>query len=149
LTRSIALIAFSMGLAACGPHIAKSSTSQSQMTPADAFQCVLKQFEQLGYQRTMYDKDALRASARKVNPKITFSNVQFRKTWDRLEVEIGPGASGTDLKVTPSTAAEYFGQTGTILDQLKTSDEATQAAAALQQACQAGPPPAPAPASQP
>jgi hypothetical protein len=138
-----------MGLAACGPHIAKSSTSQSQMTPADAFQCVLKQFEQLGYQRTMYDKDALRASARKVNPKITFSNVQFRKTWDRLEVEIGPGASGTDLKVTPSTAAEYFGQTGTILDQLKTSDEATQAAAALQQACQAGPPPAPAPASQP
>ena len=83
----------------------------------------------------MYDKDALRASARKVNPKITFSNVQFRKTWDRLEVEIGAGGTGTDLKVTPSTAAEYFGQTGPVYEQLKTSVQASQAAQSVQQAC--------------
>jgi hypothetical protein len=150
LTRSVALLAVSLGLAACGSSIAKSSTTQSQMTPPDALQCVLKQFEQLGYQRTMYDKGAFRAAGRKENPKITFSNTQFRKTWDRLEVEIGPGASGTDLKVTPSTAAEYFGQTGTVYDQLKTSDDATEAAKAVQQSCHAGAPaPAPAPTSQP
>jgi hypothetical protein len=151
LTRSFVLLAVLIGLVGCAPNIAKSATAQSQMAPPDALQCVLKQFEQLGYQRTMYDKDEFRAAARKVNPKITFSNVQFRKTWDRLDVEIGPGASGTDLKVTPSTAAEYFVQTGPVYDQLKTSDEATQAAAALQQACRTGPPPAPAPApsSQP
>jgi 2-oxoglutarate dehydrogenase E2 component (dihydrolipoamide succinyltransferase) len=114
----------------------------------------MKEFEQLGYQRTMYDKDDLRTSARKVNPKITFSDVQFRKTWDRLEVEIGPGASGTDVKVTPSTAAEYFTQIGPTYNQLKTSDEATQAAQAVQQACHAAAPAAPAaqpagPAPQP
>jgi hypothetical protein len=109
----------------------------------------MKQFEQLGYQRTMYDKDALRTSARKVNPKITFSNVQFRHTWDRLDVEIGAGASGTDLKVTPSTVAEYFTQMGPTFNQVKTSDEAAQAAGAVQQACRTGPAPAPAPSSQP
>ena len=135
MTRSVALLSVAVALAACGPTIAKSSTSQSQLAPPDALQCVLKHFDQLGYQRTMYDKDALRASARKVNPKITFSNVQFRKTWDRLEVEIGAGGTGTDLKVTPSTAAEYFGQTGPVYEQLKTSVQASQAAQSVQQAC--------------
>ena len=134
-----------MGLAACGSNIGKPSTSESQLPPPDALQCVMKQFEQLGYQRTMYDKDEFRASGRKVNPKITFSNVQFRRTWDRLDVEIGPGASGTDLKVTPSTAAEYFGQTGPNYNQLKTSDEATEAAKAVQAACRTAPAAAPAP----
>src|SRR5262249_45065548 len=147
LTRSAAFLAITAGLAACGPSIAKSSASQSQLAPPDALACVMKQFEQLGFQRTMYDKDEFRTSARKVNPKITFSNNSFRKTWDRLEVEIRAGESGTDLKVTPSTAAEYFGQIGPYYDQLKTSDEATQAAHAVQQACISGSPAAP--ASQP
>jgi hypothetical protein len=154
LTRSVAFIAVSIGLAGCGSNIAKSSTSQSQLAPADALQCVLNQFEQIGYQRTMYDKGEFRASGRKVNPKITFSNVQFRKTWDRLDVEIAPGTGGTDLKVTPSTAAEYFGQTGTFYNQLKTSDAAVAAAKGVEQACHAGQPPTsapqpPAPAPQP
>lgn len=99
----------------------------------------MKQFEQLGFQRTMYDKDDLRAASRKVNSKITFSNVQFRKAWDRLDVQVSSGASGTDLKVTPSTVAEYFGQTGPSYNQLTTSEEANQAAQALEQACGAGP----------
>jgi hypothetical protein len=88
----------------------------------------------------MYDKDDLRTSARKVNPKITFSNVQFRKTWDRLDVEVGAGANGTELKVTPATAAEYFTQTGPTYNQLKTSDQATQAAQAVQRECGAATP---------
>jgi len=142
LTRSVAILA-SLGIVACGSSIAKPTTTASQLAPPDALQCVMKQFEQLGYQRTMYDKDEFRTSGRKVNPKITFSNVQFRRTWDRLDVEIGPGASGTEVKVTPSTAAEYFGQTGPNYTQLKTSDEAAQAAAAVQQVCRAAAPPAP------
>jgi hypothetical protein len=156
LTRSAVLLA-SLGIVACGPSIAKPTTSESQLAPPDALQCVMKQFEQLGYQRTMYDKDEFRTSGRKVNPKITFSNVQFRRTWDRLDVEIGPGTSGTEVKVTPSTAAEYFGQTGPNYTQLKTSDEAAHAAAVVQQACRvaapaappSGPPPQPAPAAPP
>jgi hypothetical protein len=147
LTRSAALLAVAAGLAACGPSIAKPSTSESQLAPPDALQCVMKEFEQLGFQRTMYDKDELRASGRKVNPKITFSNVQFRKTWDKLDVEIGAGKTGTNLKVTPSTSAEYFTQQGPTFNQLKTSDEANQAAQTLQQACRTAPPPAAQPAA--
>jgi hypothetical protein len=96
----------------------------------------------------MYDKDDLRTSARKVNPAITFSNVQFRKTWDRLDVQIASGASGTDLKVTPSTAAEYFTQTGPTFNQLKTSEPANQAAQAVQRACITAAPSPPAPSQQ-
>jgi len=40
----------------------------------------MKTFQVLGFERTMYDQDELRTSARKENPKITFSNTQFRKT---------------------------------------------------------------------
>jgi hypothetical protein len=144
LIKTAPLVASALLLAACGRSIATSSVAESQLAPPDAFQCVMKQFETLGYQRTSYDKDALRTSARKVNPKISFSNVQFRKTWDRLDVEIHAGAKGTDVTVTPSTAAEYFGQTGPIYNQLKTSDDATQAAQALQHACGAAPAGAPA-----
>jgi len=135
LTRPALLLTAIVALVACSHAIATTSTSQSQLAPPDALQCVMKQFEQLGFQRTMYDKDDLRTSARKVNPKITFSNVQFRKTWDRLDVQVAPGANGTDLKVTPSTAAEYFTQTGPTFNQIKTSEPAVEAAQAVQRAC--------------
>jgi hypothetical protein len=61
-------------------------------------------------------------------------------------VQVQAGAKGTDLKVTPSTAAEYFGQTGPVLNQLETSTEAKEAATTLQQACSSSataPPPSP------
>ena len=148
MTRSVALLAVPVALAGCAHAIATTSTSQSQLAPPDALQCAMKQFEQLGFQRTMYDKDELRTSGRKVNPKITFSNVQFRKTWDRLDVQVAAGPNGTDLKATPSTVAEYFGQTGPTFNQIKTSDEANQAAQALQQACRTEAAPAPSPTQQ-
>jgi hypothetical protein len=146
LIKTAPIVATAFLLAACGRAIATASVSESQLAPPDAFQCVMKEFEVLGYQRTSYARDALRTTARKVNPKITFSNVQFRKTWDRLEVQVQAGAKGTDLKVTPSTAAEYFGQTGPVLNQLETSAEAKDAAATLQQACSSS---ATAPAASP
>jgi hypothetical protein len=83
----------------------------------------------------MYDKDELRTSARKVNPKITFSNVQFRKTWDRLEVQVRPGAKGTDVNVTATTVAEYFSQNALNYNYLPPSDDVKQAAQAIQSAC--------------
>lgn len=135
MIKTALLVASAVALAGCGRAIATSSVSESQLAPADAFQCVMKEFETLGYQRTSYDKDALRTTARKVNPKITFSNVQFRKTWDLLEAQAQAGAAGTDLKVTASTAAEYFGQTGPVLNTIETSPEAKEAAATLQRTC--------------
>jgi len=135
LTKTALFVPSAVLLAACSHAIATSSISESQLAPPDAFQCVIKEFETLGYQRTSYDKDALRTAARKVNPRITFSNVQFRRTWDLLEVQAQAGAKGTDLKVTTSTAAEYFGQTGPILNTIETSAEAKDAAAAMQRTC--------------
>jgi hypothetical protein len=146
LIKTAPLVAIAAVLAACGHAIATASLSESQLAPPDAFQCVMREFDVLGYQRTSFDKARLLTTARKVNPKITFSNVQFRKTWDRLEVQVQAGAKGTDLKVTPSTAAEYFGQTGPVLNQLETSTEAKEAATTLQQACSSSataPPPSP------
>jgi hypothetical protein len=148
LIKTAPLVAFAVLLAACGHAIATSSVSQSQLAPPEALKCVMDQFEKLKFQRMSYDTDRYRTSARRVNPKITFSDVQFRKTWDRLDVEIGAAAGGTDVKVTPSTVAEYFTQTGPTYDQLKTSEDADQAAQTIQRACSAAAPAPAAPAPQ-
>jgi hypothetical protein len=95
----------------------------------------MKAFRDLGFQRTMYDEEDLRTSARKENPKISFSNTQFRKAWDRLDVDIGPGAAGTEMEILTVTEAEYFSQTGKILEQLPPSAEVQQAARDVQARC--------------
>jgi hypothetical protein len=95
----------------------------------------MKAFQALGFQRTMYDRDELRTSARKENPKITFSNTQFRKTWDRLDVHVRAGTTGTDLDIATVTEAEYFSQNGKNFERVTPSPEAQQAARDLQTRC--------------
>jgi hypothetical protein len=95
----------------------------------------MKAFRDLGFQRTMYDEEDLRTSARKENPTINFSNPQFRKAWDRLDVDIGPGAAGTEMEILTVTEAEYFNQTGKVLEQLPPSAEVHQAARDVQARC--------------
>jgi hypothetical protein len=95
----------------------------------------MKAFKDLGFQRTMYDEEDLRTSARKENPTISFSNPTFRKAWDRLDVDIGPGSAGTELEILTVTEAEYFNQTGKVLEPLRPSAEVQQAARKLQAAC--------------
>ncbi len=122
-------------LTACGQSVATSSVTPSQLPPAAAFECVMKEFETLRFQRTMYDKDELRTSARRENPKITFSNTQFRKTWDRLDVAVKPGKVGSDVSVTGVTEAEYFSQNGKNYIPQKPSDEVKQASSTIQNKC--------------
>jgi hypothetical protein len=122
-------------LAACGRPVASSSVAPSDMAPPDAFQCVMQTFQALGFQRTMYDQGDLRTSARKVNPKITFSNTQFRKTWDRLDVDVQAGSTGTGINVQATTEAEYFSQNGKNFERLSPSPEVQQAAEQLQARC--------------
>ena len=135
MTRIVSLLASAVLVTACGRAIATSSVSQSQLAPPDAFKCVMDQFQKLKFQRMSYDTDALRTSARRVNPKITFSNVQFRKTWDRLDVQIQAGAKGTDVDITATTVAEYFSQNALNYNTLPPSDDVKDAAQAIQQAC--------------
>jgi hypothetical protein len=134
---------------ACGPTITTSAKTQSKLAPPDAYKCATKQLDTLGFQRTSHDDERLRVTARKENPKITFSSPQFRKTWDQIEAEVVNAPTGTELNVKASTVAEYFAQTGVIYNQLSTSKEATQAAQTVLHRCSApaGPVPAPAPPS--
>jgi galactitol-specific phosphotransferase system IIB component len=150
LTKIVPLLLSAVLLAACGRAIATSSAFQTQLAPPAAFQCAMDQFEKLKFQRISYDTDAFRTSARRVNPKITFSNVQFRKTWDRLDVEIRTDTKGTDVNVTASTVAEYFSQNAQNYNSLPPSDEVKQAAQTIQRACSttAVAPAAPAPQQQ-
>jgi hypothetical protein len=107
----------------------------SQLDPTAAFQCAMKAFKDLEFKRTMYDEDELRTSARKENPTITFSNTQFRKAWDRLDVDIHPGAGGTEMEILEVTEVEYFTQTGKTFEQIQPSPEVQQAARDLQVRC--------------
>jgi hypothetical protein len=124
-----------MLLAACGRPVATSSTAPSLLGPPEAFACVMKAFQALGYQRTMYDQDEMRTSARKENPKITFSNTQFRKTWDRLDVTVHTGTAATEIAVVTATEAEYFTQNGKNLEPLSPSPDVQQAAQELRARC--------------
>ena len=109
----------------------------------------MAEFDTLGFQRTMYDIHELRTNAKKTNPNITFSNTQFRNAWDRLEVEVKPGTTGTDLNVIASTVAEYFSQNGQNFNPLPPSPEVQEAARALEQKCSgSGPNPDTAPKAQ-
>jgi hypothetical protein len=123
-------------LAGCGRTMISSLDARSTLTPPDAFECVMKAFEAEGFRRTLYDKDELRTSARRVNPKITFSNIQFRKAYDVLEVDINSGASGeTEMKVKASTLAEYFSQAGQVFETQATSTDAQEAARTITSRC--------------
>ena len=95
----------------------------------------MKTFQVLQFQRTRYDQDELRTSAKRENPKITFSNTQFRKTWDRLDVDVRAGAAGTDIDIVTVTEAEYFGQSGKNFERLTPSAEVQQAARELSTRC--------------
>jgi hypothetical protein len=123
-------------LAGCGRTMISSLDARSTLTPPDAFECVMKAFEAEGFRRTLYDKDELRTSARRVNPKITFSNIQFRKAYDVLEVDIHSGASGeTEMNVKASTLAEYFSQAGQVFETQATSTDAQEAARTIASRC--------------
>lgn len=123
-------------LAACGRTLVSSLNTRSTMSPPDAFECVMKTFEAEGFKRSSYDKDEYRISARRVNTKISFSNVQFQKAYDVIEVDINSGASGeTEMKLAASTMAEYFSQAGQVFETQQTSADAQEAARTIASRC--------------
>ena len=135
MSKSVLALATALLVAACGRPAATTSAAPSLLAPPQAFECVMKAFQALGYQRTMYDQDEMRTSARKENPKITFSNTQFRRTWDRLDVTVHTGTTGTEIAVVTATEAEYFSQNGKNLEPLSPSPDVQQAAQDLRARC--------------
>jgi hypothetical protein len=131
-----ALVVASALLVGCGRPTSTTTVAPTLLSPPGAFQCVMNTMKTLGFQRTMYDQDELRTSGRKENPKITFSNTQFRKAWDRLDVKVQAADSGSAMDVTAITEAEYFSQNGKNFEPLKPSAEVRQAAEQLQTRCE-------------
>ena len=126
---------FFLLLAACGRAASTASTAPTQLAPEEAFRCVMKGFQELRFQRTMYDEEELRTSARRENPKITFSDTRWRKTWDRLDVQVSRGEKGALLEIKSLTEAEYFTQVGKLLEPVPTSKEVQEAAQKLESRC--------------
>jgi hypothetical protein len=122
-------------LAACGRAASTASMAPTPLAPEEAFRCVMKGFQEFGFQRTMYDEEELRTSARRENPKITFSDTRWRKTWDRLDVQVSRAEKGALLEIQSVTEAEYFTQTGKIVEPVSTSKEAQEAAQKLGSRC--------------
>jgi hypothetical protein len=143
-----ALLLAAAVLAACGRPTSTATVAPSQLPPPDAFQCVMNTMKAIGFQRTMYDENDRRTSGRRENPNITFSSTQFRKTWDRLDVQVLAASDGTQVEVLPVTEAEYFGQNGKNFQPLTPSDDVQAAARKLQRDC-GGAPSAPAADSVP
>ena len=129
-------------VSACGRTMVAALDAQSALPPPDAFQCVMKAFEAEGFKRTSYDKEEMRTTARRVNPKIRISNVQFQKAYDILEVDIAAGTDGqTELDIVASTAAELFTQRGPELEAMQTTAEARAAARTIAELCAGSPQP--------
>ena len=135
LSRSRVPPVFFLLLAACGRAASTASTAPTQLAPEEAFRCAMKGFQELGFQRTMYDEEELRTSGRRENPKITFSDTRWRKTWDRLDVHVSHAERGTLLEIQSMTEAEYFTQTGKLVEPVSTSTDVQEAAQKLGSRC--------------
>jgi hypothetical protein len=138
LNKSALLLAATV-LAACGRPTSTATVAPSQLAPPDAFQCVMNTMKAIGFQRTMYDEADRRTSGRRENPNISFSSTQFRKTWDRLDVQVLAASDGTQVEVLPVTEAEYFGQNGKNFQPLTPSEDVQAAARKLQRDCGGAP----------
>ncbi len=100
-------------LLGCAQSFASPTRVTTDAAPQTVFDCVKQQLAALEYKQTSYDTDALRINATKIDLKTRRADTQFRRMLDKLEVDVGPDASGqTSLTVTGHTFAEYTTQRG-------------------------------------
>ena len=72
----------------------------------------MKAFRDLGFQRTMYDEQDLRTSARKENTKISFLEHPVPQGLGSARRGHRAGAAGTEVEILMVTESEYFGPDG-------------------------------------
>jgi hypothetical protein len=95
-------------LAACAQRYAAPANSRSSAAPQDAFECVKRQMNELGYKQTAIDVDERRIIGTKVDLGSRRADTQFRRMLNRLEVEVAPHADGqTSIEIRGRTFAEY------------------------------------------
>jgi hypothetical protein len=130
------LIAGVLVLGACSGRLAVPLSAPTSASPQDTYDCIKRQVGALDYQRTSYDDDELRISARKIDPRARRPDVQFRRVLHKLEIDVETEPDGqSTIQVLARTFAEYSTQRGPTEVEEKASEEVVAAARQLQQRC--------------
>jgi hypothetical protein len=130
------LLGATLILSACAQRYAEPVNSRSTAAPEEAFECVKRQMNELGYKQTSIDVDGRRISGTKIDMKSRRSDTQFRRMLDKLEVEVAPHADGqTSIEVRGRTFAEYTTHRGPTEVEEKASSEVQAATRQILKQC--------------
>ena len=124
-------------LTACGHAYGTTLSGTSPAPVPDAFECVKKQLQALGYSQSSIDMAEYRITAKKYDETVRRPDVNFRRIVDRIEIQVAPGTGGaiTSLEVAAKTFAELTTQRGPTEQQERTSPEAAAAAQTIVEEC--------------
>jgi hypothetical protein len=123
-------------LVACAQRYAAPASAQTSAAPEETFECVKRQMSSLGYKQSSVDVDEHRISGTKIDVEARRADTQFRRLFDRLDVEVAPQADGqTGIQVQARTFAEYTTQRGPTEVEEKASDDVKAAAQKLLEKC--------------
>jgi hypothetical protein len=121
---------------ACAGRYAAPAQIETASSPNAAYDCVKRQLSALGYKQTSNDVDEHRVTGTKYDTEARRADVQFRRLVNRLEVQVGPGASGqTSIDVQSHTYGEYTTQRGPTEVEEPASDQLKQDAQKLLESC--------------
>ena len=116
--------------------LSSTLTAGTPSAVSDVFSCAREQVQALGYSQTSIDVRDHRLTARRIDETVRKSDVRFRRSFDDLEIEVGPQASGeTGLTIVASTFSEYVTQRGFTLEQERASNGVKAAAQSILEMC--------------
>jgi len=136
----LALAATATLLAGCSGTLFRTSSVVSPAGPDEVYACVQTQLQKQGFQRVQYDVTRRYINAQKVDPSEHRSDGLYRKTVNRLDVQVTTEATGTGLQVKARTFDEMDSQRGPVQEERAVTNQALLEAQELTRAC-SGPSP--------
>jgi PBP1b-binding outer membrane lipoprotein LpoB len=130
------LFAGALLLSGCAQTLSTPASTRASAGPEETFDCVKQQFKELGYKQTSIDVDQRRISGTKIDEKSRRADTQFRRMFDKIEVEVAPQADGqTRIDTRGRTFAEYTTQRGPTEVEERASEEVKTATQQLLERC--------------
>lgn len=126
--------------AACGATLSHVATATSPSPSAVLFDCVTRETERMGFDRTTFDKREMRIIVSRTDPEVRRAETTFRRGFDQLTVDVegGDRDTGSSIEVTTRSLLEYFDRTGVRLVEREATPGALRAAETLLEACAGG-----------
>jgi hypothetical protein len=121
--------------AGCGGTLYLALKSTPPRPPAEVFDCVQKQIPVLGYTQVSIDTEDHRLTARKYDREARIADTRFQRMIERLLIEVGSSAQGSQLKIGAHTFAEVTTQRGPTEFEQDASAGVKAAAQTLLEAC--------------